>query len=315
MNDFYTSVHDMNHSFFNETLNRYRARIINELKLFGKDKNFFLGKKILDIGTGFQGLIAIEMGAESVVNIDINQHQLDQMGLQIKKMGLSNKIKQQLIDLDNNSINNVENYDVGLIFGIVNHLKYPTNAIKHLQYKLNKGGEILIRAYDGESTTRILINEIRKFAVGVDFKLLKNYYFNRYGEYAKTSLHLRDLLDDLYSPIVQNFIIPKNYLINKNNNNTSKDENIRIVIDKKPFNFEFINSTNELFHINSLSKINLINKIELVVSLYDIIRLYKYLEPETGEIRFLSTNYSRNDLMKYLFFLFFEFKFLIRNKN
>jgi len=314
MNDFYTDIHDLNHRFFNETLNRYRTRIINELRFFGKGKNFFVGKKVLDIGTGFQGIVALEMGAESVIHVDINQTQLNLMRLYIEKIGISDKIKQKLINLDDDSILKIDNFDIGIIFGIINHLNNPTNAIMILQSKLFLGGELLIRAYDGSSTTRILINELRKLANGIDYNLIKKKYYDEYGLYANTSLHLKDLLDDLYSPIVNNFII-KNSIYIYNNRLFCKDENFRMIIDKHQSTFKFEPSTNNLLLINFSNykfKLSENLKILIIIRLYDLVRKYKYLDPQSGVSNYLHTSYVSNDILKYI--LFFSLNFFIRIK-
>lgn len=185
MKNFYTDVHDLNHLYFNETLKRYKKRILNELKIFGKNKDFFVGKKVLDIGTGFQGIIALEMGAESIIHVDINQSQLDLMGFELKRLGIAEKFTQINLDLNNGSNNIPENYDVGLIFGVINHIAYPETTIIKLQSKLTIGGELLFRAYNGKSLTRNLIGKIRAISSNVDYKSIENAYYKKYGDYAR----------------------------------------------------------------------------------------------------------------------------------
>jgi len=312
MKNFYTDVHDLNHLYFNETLKRYRNRIVNELKIFGKNKDFFVGKRVLDIGTGFQGIVALEMGAESIIHVDINQSQLDLMGFELKRLGMAEKFTQINLDLNNDSSYILENYDIGLIFGVINHIAYPEFTIIKLQSKLNVGGELLFRAYNGKSLTRNLIAKIRLISSNVDYKSIENAYYKKYGDYAITSFHLRDLLDDLYSPIVKNFVIPSKFLIKSSNSLTSKDENLRFVI-KENINLN-ISVINKTFILENLfSKIKSDAKVTLIINLYEIIRKFKYIDTKLFTEKYLKTNYKKNDFFKYFYFNWYILNFLLRS--
>jgi hypothetical protein len=311
MDNFYTNVHDLNYYNFNCTLNRYRNRIIVELKKFGKNENFFAGKVVLDIGTGFQGVIALEMGAKSVIHVDINQNQLDLMGRELVRLGLSEKVTQLNIDLNKDNLLGLEKYDVGLIFGIINHLNNPSLSIGNLQSRLNFGGELLLRAYNGKSITRILIEKIRYIANGTDYDSVNSSYCKKYGDLAKNSFHLRDLLDDLYSPIVKNFIIPSNYLIKNNDSFMSRDENLRFNLKKE--DKVLIEEKNICFLMAPIFlKINSKNRVPLIIDLYEIVRSLKFINNENGSISYFKSKYQNNDLLKIITFHLTIFKFLFR---
>ena len=49
-----------------ETLKKYERRIVNELAIRNLSHEYFQNKVILDVGTGFQGIIALRLGAKYV---------------------------------------------------------------------------------------------------------------------------------------------------------------------------------------------------------------------------------------------------------
>lgn len=312
MRNFYSGVHDLNYLYCNATLQRYKTRILNELKIFGKNKDFFVGKKVLDIGTGFQGIIALEMGAESIIHVDINQLQIDLMSFELKRLGITEKFTQLNLNLNDDNYNKLENYDIGLIFGVINHIADPESTIIKLQSKLNTGGELLIRAYNGRSLTRNLIGKIRTISSYVDYKSIENEYYRKYGNYAKTSFHLRDLLDDLYSPIVKNFTIQSKLLIKSSNSLINKDENLRFVISENN-NVNICVIKNSFILEKFFSEIKSDAKVSLIINLYEIIRKFKYIDTKNFNEKYLKTNYKKNDFFKYFYFYWYIFNFLLRN--
>lgn len=312
MRNFYSGVHDLNYLYCNATLQRYKTRILNELKIFGKNKDFFVGKKVLDIGTGFQGIIALEMGAESIIHVDINQLQIDLMSFELKRLGITEKFTQLNLNLNDDNYNKLENYDIGLIFGVINHIADPESTIIKLQSKLNTGGELLIRAYNGRSLTRNLIGKIRTISSYVDYKSIENEYYRKYGNYAKTSFHLRDLLDDLYSPIVKNFTIQSKLLIKSSNSLINKDENLRFVISENN-NVNIGVIKNSFILEKFFSEIKSDAKVSLIINLYEIIRKFKYIDTKNFNEKYLKTNYKKNDFFKYFYFYWYIFNFLLRN--
>ena len=120
-------------------------------------------------------------------------------------------------------------------------------------------------------------------------------------------------MDDLYSPIVKNFIIPSKFLNKNSNSLTSKDENLRFVI-KHNYNINISVTNNSFILANLLSiKIKSHEKISLIINLYEIIRKFKYIDTKTYNEKYLKTNYKKNDFFKYFYFNWYVLKFLLRS--
>ena len=239
--NFYSIVHHLTYKYPEISLKRYRIRLKNELNQFGKKEDFLKNKTILDIGTGFQGLVALEMGAKKVIHIDINSSQINKIKKFIKlykKANYSKKIIHHKVNLSNFDVQKIGSYDIVIMFGIINHLSQPIKTLKKLQEKLNNKGQILIRAYDGKSTTRKVINSLRQYSKNIDRKIFINEYYRKYKKISLTSLQLADALDDLYSPIVNNFSFTDKSLILKKK--IKYDENLRFIINKEFCNFDKI---------------------------------------------------------------------------
>lgn len=105
------------------------------------DRDFFHGKKVLDIGcwTGGTTLMLAALGAEVTAIEEVHKYALATEYL-LKTFGISGDVRQQsLYDLDD-----VECFDVVYFPGVIYHLSDPLLACRLLYNSLRVGGTILV---------------------------------------------------------------------------------------------------------------------------------------------------------------------------
>lgn len=314
MDTFYNLVHDLNKFNLDSTLNRYRHRINKELVFFNKNiEVYFKNKIVLDFGTGFQGLIAYECGAKIIIIIDINKDQINFNKQIIKELNLNeNKFHHINLDLNSEDLSFIPEFDIALNFGILNHLEAPDIFIKKIANKMNPNGEILVRCYNVNSTTRRLISEIRNIILNNDIEIneLLSVYFDKYSLTAPTSYQLRDMIDDLYTPILKNFDVKGIELIN-NGFSLNKDENTRFLLT--PYNIKYVqlNWLNNSYFGNKYV-FNICRKkiCIMIIKLYQILRYNKYYDVAKMQIISDKSEYMHLDFLKSLkfWYTFYAYK-------
>lgn len=217
------------------TLDKYKKRIINELSLRGHNSEFFKNKIVIDIGTGFQAIIASQLGAKFVYHLDISQEQILWMENYCHTNNIDN-IKSMQCDVTNEIFID-DKVDIVLVFGIWHHLINPNKFMKNLIPIMNlEGSDIWLRIYRSGSWSRWLVSNLRSMVSNLDTGILENMLEIRYPSDIYNQWK-GDLLDDLMSPIWQAFH-PNQFKINGISsfidnefweyNFDEKDENFRV---------------------------------------------------------------------------------------
>jgi len=203
--DFFSqSVHKyIVYSDIDNTLKKYEKRILRELELRKLNKDFLKNKTIIDIGTGFQSIIAHKLGAKFIYHLDLSMEQITWMNKYCNEHKIEN-IKSIQCDITKQIPIN-ESIDLVFAFGIWHHLKSPRNFINNLLPILNPhSSDIWLRIYRSGTWSRWLTNLLRMIAKDIDQKMIEKLLKIRYPN---TSLNQwkGDLMDDLFSPVWQAF--------------------------------------------------------------------------------------------------------------
>ncbi|QFR48350.1 methyltransferase domain-containing protein [Sulfurimonas lithotrophica] len=236
--DFFSdSVHKyIAYKDIDKTLEKYEKRILNELKLRGYGPEFLKDKIIIDIGTGFQAIIACLMGAKFIYHLDISTKQVSWMKDYCTLNNIEN-IKSIECDITK-KIDVAEKVDIVFVFGILNHLEKPSRFMNNLIPVLNLNkSHILFRIYRSGSWSRWLVSYLREISNKIDHDIIENrfkimYQNDQYNQY------YGDLMDDLYAPIWKVFH-PRQFDIN----------NITKMIDKEDWDYNF-SSRDENFRVD-----------------------------------------------------------------
>ena len=183
-----------------KSLQKYQRRMDNELKLRDLDFSYFKGKTVLDIGTGFQAIIASKMGAKHVYHLDISSTQIEWMKKYCKVNSITN-IDSLLSDITKEIPLEDNTIDVALIFGVYHHLHTPADFMTHLLPKLKRDkSEVFLRMYRAGTWSRWLVYQLRALVKDIDIECFKTSLHVRYP-LAIYNQYKGDLLDDLYAPI------------------------------------------------------------------------------------------------------------------
>jgi len=310
MNNFYSMVHDLSFNHYNVSIERYRTRINSELIFFQKKNNFFKDKIVLDIGTGFQSIVALKFGAKQVYHIDFNKNQITNIKKIQKKLKIKTQIKSFYFDLNKDNFNKIPKFDIGIIFGIINHVNKPHDVLIKLKKRLKVNGELLVRAYNGKSITRKIINDLRVYKSTSNLSQIKNIYLKKFGSKIEKSFHFRDMIDDLYFDIVKDFNLKKS--MKQYYSNLKSDENLRFIIKHTSKNNDI---KKNLIIMSNESKKFIPTKFDLdfVVNSYILIRNFKYID-KNEEVKLLKTSYTKNDFFKLIKFYLLKFKRIFKCK-
>lgn len=309
MTEFYYMVHDLTYNHYNLSKQRYISRILNELRILNKPKNYLKNKIVLDIGTGFQSIAALELGAKKVIHIDFNEKQIIEIKKIQKEYNIKN-IKSFRFDLNKDNYKKIPLFDVAVVFGIINHVTNPHQVLKKLKNRLKPNGELLIRCYDGNTATRKIINQLRCYKGSSKIPDISKFYKRKFGSKTEKSLHFRDMLDDLYFDIVKDFSLNKK--IKRYNSNIKNDENLRFII-KQNTHDDVINEGLIINKPKKLITLPLVNDLEFIVNSYTLIRNFKYIDCN-NEIKLLQTSYTQNDYLKTIKYNFLKLLRILKCK-
>ncbi len=139
---------------------------INEVQFLNwtkviKDKNYWIGKNILDAGCGIgrNTYWPMSFGAQSALAIDIDDRTLNAARKNLKNI--------KNVKVKKHSIYNIpyENkFDISFSIGVIHHLEFPEKAINELVKSTKPGGQILVWLYGYENmeTYINILNPIRK---------------------------------------------------------------------------------------------------------------------------------------------------------
>jgi len=155
-------------------------------KLTGLDKNWFKGKKVLDLGCGSgrfsYGLLSL--GAK-VTSADYSQAGVKATQLLCKEFGENHTaIQRNILEWDE-----VMDFDLVFSFGVLHHTGNSYKAIINATKKVKKGGHIYIMVYGFPGTpdecgSIALYEEVRHLTRNRSFEEKKNYCIQRFGEHA-----------------------------------------------------------------------------------------------------------------------------------
>jgi len=228
-----------------KSLEKYEKRILNELRLRNLNKDFFKNKVIVDIGTGFQSIIAHKFGAEFVYHLDLSKEQILWMQSYCTEKKIANI---QSIQCDiTKEIPKINNIDMVLFFGVWHHMDTPSNFIKNILPLLNPNtSSIWMRIYRSGTWSRWVTSNLRNISAKIDQSIVEEILNIRYP-YDTFNQWKGDLLDDLYSPIWQSFH-PKQFTIESTSsfvvnqswdyNFNENDENFRVDFNLNNNNIE-----------------------------------------------------------------------------
>lgn len=218
------------------SMQKYEQRLLHELKLRKLPKTFFQGQIIIDIGTGFQAIIASKMGAKFVYHLDQSSSQVTWMQTYCKEHGIDNITSIECNITQDIPIN--KKVDLVLVFGVWHHLQSPSAFMKNLIPLLNeKEAQIWLRVYRSGSWSRWLIGNLRKLTTQLDLTIIKTIIETRYP-YSSADQWKGDLLDDFFAPVWQAFH-PNQFAI----------KGVSRFIDYQDWNYDF-NEQDENFRVD-----------------------------------------------------------------
>lgn len=231
------------------TLKKYQNRLLNELKLRNLPNDYFKNKTMIDIGTGFQAIIASSMGAKFIYHLDQSQEQVLWTQEYCKTNNITN-IRSIQCDITKAIPIDEDSVDIVLVFGIWHHLSKPSDFMHHLLPKLNlNDSHIWLRIYRAGSWSRWLVENLRKISEKININDLEALLDIRYP-YQNTNQYKGDALDDLFAPIWQAFY-PKQFNI----------ENVSSFINYSEWEYDF-NNNDENFRVDFNVNYNNINNIK-----------------------------------------------------
>ncbi|HIJ84152.1 MAG: hypothetical protein HW380_3129 [Magnetococcales bacterium] len=199
MNNFYSStVHNRINADAELTRQRYRQRISRELSWMGWSSRDIAGKKIFDVGTGWQALTFHEWGAQDVVHRDISSVQVDWLHRETVRRNIEN-IHSRQGDICSDW---GEDGDFDLIFlvGVFHHLRDPQGMLEQALPRLKPGGSLFLRLYRSGTWSRWLTAHLRLMATTLNPAVMEK-AFQWQFPLEKEGGFLGNMLDDLFTPI------------------------------------------------------------------------------------------------------------------
>ena len=235
-----------------ETLKKYRKRVLSELHLRNLTEDFFKDRVLIDVGTGFQAIVASQMGAKFIYHLDQSKSQVLWMQEYCRLNGIHN-IKSIQCDITKNIPIEDNSIDIVLFFGVWNHLITPSDFIRQLIPKLHvKESYVWLRVYRFGSWSRWLVENLRQISKKTDLHVIENLLNIRYP-HLSSDQYKGDALDDLFAPVwgafhprqfyiecVATFINYKDFEYNFNDN----DENFRVDFNLNNENIELFKKFN-----------------------------------------------------------------------
>lgn len=227
-----------------ETLQKYKRRILSELHLRGLDEDFFKGRVVLDVGTGFQALVVSQMGAKVVFHLDQSRTQVTWMQEYCKTEGIDN-ISSIECDITKNIPLEDESIEIVLLFGVWHHLLYPSAFIKHLLPKLHvKESHLWFRIYRAGTWSRWLVESLRKLSKKANKQRVEQLLNIRYP-HPSANQYKGDAMDDLFAPIWQAFHPMQFYIEDVSSFVNGDDWEYDFSADDENFRVDFhLNETN-----------------------------------------------------------------------
>ncbi|MBF0108091.1 MAG: class I SAM-dependent methyltransferase [Magnetococcales bacterium] len=199
MNDFYaTTVHNRINAENDATRERYRRRIDRELAWMGWQPERLIGKRILDVGTGWQALRFIELGAGEVVHRDLSPAQVDWLSRETVRLGIGN-LHSRPADLCGDW--GVEGrFDLIFLLGVYHHLANPAAMLDEAMNRLEPNGALFLRLYRSGTWSRWLMAHLRRVATSLTPALMEKAYSIQFP-LENDHGFLGNMLDDLFTPV------------------------------------------------------------------------------------------------------------------
>ncbi|MEO5328723.1 MAG: class I SAM-dependent methyltransferase [Magnetococcus sp. THC-1_WYH] len=199
INDFYaTTVHNRINTENDSTWERYRRRIDRELAWMEWQPERIIGKRILDVGTGWQALRFIELGAGEVVHRDLSSAQVDWLSREAMRLGIGN-LHSRSADLCGDW--RVEGqFDLIFLLGVYHHLADPGAMLDEAMKRLNPNGALFLRLYRSGTWSRWLMAYLRRVATSLTPALMEKAHTIQFP-LENDHGFLGNMLDDLFTPV------------------------------------------------------------------------------------------------------------------
>ncbi|MBF0146082.1 MAG: class I SAM-dependent methyltransferase [Magnetococcales bacterium] len=247
MNDFYAStVHNRINSDAESTRQRYRQRIARELSWMGWREEAIAGKTIFDVGTGWQALTFIELGAREVHHRDLSSAQVDALNREMTRRGIGNLHSRQGDLCSPWDVDGA--FDLIFLLGVFHHLADPGAMLEQALERLKPGGSLYLRLYRSGTWSRWLTAHLRPVAATLSPSLMERVYTLQFPlELERDGSFLGNMLDDLFTPVWGAFH-PETFLHNaafaggsiKTEEDryhwdfSDRDENFRVLFTRSP---------------------------------------------------------------------------------
>jgi SAM-dependent methyltransferase len=103
------------------------------------------GKRVLDIGCGFCGLLIVmkEAGAKSIAGVELDTNRIHWAKLRTESLGYEADLR-ELDICSESAVEQLGEYDIILAQDVIEHVSDPSAAIKHISQLLRPGGVVFI---------------------------------------------------------------------------------------------------------------------------------------------------------------------------
>jgi 2-polyprenyl-3-methyl-5-hydroxy-6-metoxy-1,4-benzoquinol methylase len=198
--DFYAEhVHAEYFSAPEQTLERYRARVIRELMRCGIAPESLRGKVVFDIGSGFQALVFHELGCKIVYHADISRKQVAWLRDYCVARGIGNVLS-DCVDVAH-TLGRVERFDLAFVFGVIHHVAAPGELLLNLRERAGHHAQLLFRCYRSGTWSRWLTAHLREAAAYTTPSAVTDSYMLQCAPDQCDERFVADMRDDLFVPI------------------------------------------------------------------------------------------------------------------